>query len=483
MTQERDVTATASLDAPKPPPRMRKSRNRALWIMLSAGALFATAFVAYKWWTRPTVVTVAVSETNADDMKIMTAFSRVLSAGGRRGVILSVQPVPTPADAVAAFRDRKTDMAVVRADADLRGQGNAIAILRKNYGVVISLDPKIDSIAKLRGKKVGVMGPPGLNDAFVNALLHAYDIPSGEIIRLSFEGFDAAKVSEAKGVSALIGVSSIALGRSSDAMRAVLRARKNLKMTFLAVDRAADIVRMSPFFVEEDLEKGAFSGLPSEEVSTVSLNTYLVARSSMSNETAAALARQFLSNKGAVIADAPAAAQIEAPAAERDAYMRTHPGVLNYLNNEEQTFFDKYGDLVYILMAVGGVFGSGFVALRRSIGPDTEADACDLIDEFVDLRRSVRAKLTQSTPDLASLRQAWRDATATFEELLSRALPLIGDSKVDERTAQALSTAVTTTERAIADLAAMIVGANGAYQEAANQANQDVAKTAKMTLI
>lgn len=461
MNFARQVPQLPAEDRPHvivPPPRLRRRRNRLLMTLLTLLAIGVVGAFAYKWWTRPTTVTVAVSESNPEDVKVMSAFARVF-ASGRRSVILKVQTVKSSAEAVAAFRANTVDMVVARADADLRGGANVIAVLRKNYGIVISLDPKIDEIAKIKGKRVGVMGPPGLNDAFVDALLKAYDLTPSDITRVPLEGPQSLSVIERKGVDVLLGVSSIAIGRSAEALRGALRARGKIRMTFLPIDRAADVSRANPAFDEEDLEKGAFAGLPPESIATVSIGANIVARTRMSNEVAAALARQFLSNRQAVIAEAPAAAQIEAPSVEADAFMRAHQGVVNYVNNEEQTFFDKYGDLVYILMAVGGVFGSAAVALRRSIGPDREADACELVDDLVDLRRSVRAAIHDAS--LAARESAgrdWIEASRSFEEMLGRALPLIADRSVDERTVQALGTALAAAERAIAEFAPLALG-------------------------
>lgn len=442
----------------KPPPRLRRRRNRALVTLATLLAIGVSVGLLYKWWNRPIPVSIVVSETNADDVKVLGAFARDFSVG-KRSVLLRVMTAPTSRDAVDLFRAGHADMAVARADADLGGGVNAIAVLRKNYGVVVSLDPKIDEVARIKGRRVGVMGPAGLNDPFFDALLKAYDLTPEDVTRVPLEGPQSLAAIEEKQVDVLIGVSSIAIGRAAAALRGALRARAKIKMTFLPIDRAADLVRINPAFEEEELEKGAFGALPAEAVPTVSIGAVIVARAQMSNEVAAALARQFLSNRQAVIAEAPAASQMEAPSIEPDAFLRAHQGVVNYVNNEELTFFDKYGDLVYIFMAVGGVFGSAAVALRRSFGPDRESDACELVDDLVDLRRAVRETIHRAgeTPrdDLA---RRWIEGSKDFEEMLGRALALIADPSVEERTVQALGAALAAAERAITELAPIALG-------------------------
>jgi TRAP-type uncharacterized transport system substrate-binding protein len=438
-------------------PRLRRRRNRWVWALASLFAIAAGSLAFYKYWTRPAQLTAAVVEDAGNELAVLTAYSRYFAAN-KTGLRMSVQTYKTRGDVAQAFLDKRADLAVLRAEANLLGRASVVAVMNRTIGLVVSLDPKIDEIEKLRGKRVALFSVNGAADTFFAALLQAYDLTDSDVQLVNVDSETLARLVAEKKVDAIVSAAPIVSRRSGEAIRAILRL-KNVKAKLLPVTHVDELVRRAPAFEDYDIAERSFGELPEEETKSVAMPTNLVAQSTMPNEVAAALARQFLSNKQAVNAEAPSAAQIAAPKTDKDAFVRVHPGVAAYIDNEELTFFDKYGDLVYIAAMVGGVFASGFVALRRSFGHDSEADACDLIDELFDLRREAR--------DLPHLRAAdlpgrWRDLSERFEEKLALALPLIADGGVGDRTVQALSTALTAAERAIADIGALAFG----YQRA-----------------
>lgn len=434
-------------------PRLRRRRNRWIWALASLFAIVAGVLASYKYLTRPAQVTAAVVEDAVSELAVLNAYSRYFAAN-KVGVRMTVQTYKTRGEVAQAFLDKKADLAVLRAEANLQGRASVVAVMNRTIGLVLAFDPKIDSIEKLRGKRVGLLSVNGAADSFYAALLQAYDIKDAEVQLTRLDVDSAPRLVAEKKIDVIVSAASLVSRRSSEALRALLRL-KNVKMSMLAIDHTGEFVRRAPSFEEFDIPEKSFGALPDAELKSVAMPTNLVAQSTMTNEVAAALARQFLSNKQAVNAEAPSAAQIAAPNTDKDAFVRVHPGVAAYIDNEEQTIFDKYGDLMYIAMAVAGVFASGFVALRRSFGPDTEADACDLIDELVDLRREARDLPAIEGQDIAA---RWRDLSDRFENKLALALPLIADGGVADRTVQALSTALTAAERAIADLAPLAFG-------------------------
>lgn len=425
-----------------------------MWALATLFGVVAGVLVVYKYWTRPVPLTAAVAEDATGEVAILNAYARYFAAN-KVGVRMNVQTYKTRAEVADAFLAKKADLAVLRADINLQGRASVVAVMNKNIGLVVSLDPKVDEVPEIAGKRVALLSINGAADTFFSALLQAYDLKESDIRLMRTDSESLPGLVAEKAFDVLVTTSPLVPRRSSEAFRAVLR-KKKLKPTMLAIDHADELIRRSPAFESYDIPAKTFGELPSEETKSVAMATNLVAQSTMPNEIAAALARQFLSNKQAVNAEAPAVAQIAAPATDKDAFIRAHPGVAAYINNEEQTFFDKFGDLMYIGMAVAGVIASGFVALRRSFGPDTEADACDLIDMLVDLRHDARQ--LSHDGDVEAISGAWRDLSTRFETMLAQSLPLIADGGVGDRTVQALSTALTAAESAIADLALMAFG-------------------------
>lgn len=435
-------------------PRLRRRGNRRLWGVAVVLALAAGGFAFYKYWTRPAQVTAAVVEDAAGEVAVLNAYARYF-AQNKTGLRMTVQTYKTAGEVSDAFLSKKANLAVTRSETNLQGRASVIAVMNKNIGLVVALDPKIDEIPKLRGKRVALYSPSGAADSFYAALMQTYDLKDGDVQLVRAEAETLATLVAERKIDALVTASPLVARRSTDPVRALLR-QKKLKLKLLPIDHADELIRRAPAFESYDIPEKSFGEFPEEETKSVDMPTNLVAQSTMPNDVAAALARQFLSNKQAVNAEAPAAAQIAAPDTDKDAFVRVHPGVAAYIDNEEQTFFDKYGDLIYIAAMVGGVFASGFVALRRSFGHDTEADACELIDQLVDLRQEARG--LAHAGDREAMAATWRDLSERFESMLAHALPLIADGGVGDRTVQALSTALMAAENAIADLALIVFG-------------------------
>lgn len=435
-----------------PPPRMRRRRNRGVVL---AGVLFAALAVSlgvWRWLSQPVPLTVVALKSSADEMRVLNAFARVF-ADNKLGATLRVTAVDTPQQVVETFLSGKADLAVVRTDADLRGQAASIAVLRKNIILAVAIDPKIKGVGDFRGRRIGVVGHYHTNDGPLRAVLTAYDMTLEDIERVDLTPESVARAIQDNRVDALFAIAPLFLGAQGEGVRSLLKSKPQ-KAHLLEIDQNDEVARERPAYETFDIPANTFGPQPEEETASLVVNTHLVAKAKLSNDVAALLARQFLSNRQGVIADAPTAAQIEAPSVAKDAFLRVHPGVGAYIENNEQSFFDKYGDFVYIFMAIGGVFGSAMVALRRSIGPDRESEACDLVDELVDLRRAVRVAIHESASMKADkLGTIWVEASNEFELMLGRSLPLIADHSVEQRTVQALGTALAAAERAIAELA------------------------------
>lgn len=442
-------------------PRLKRARNRRTFAIATTFALLAAFLIVYKYYNRPTTLRAAVAEDATGDIAALNAYARFF-AQSKAPMRMSVQPYQTRGEVARAFLENRADVAVLRAESNLHGRGAVVAVMRKSVGVVVSLNPEIAEIPAIRGKRVGFMSVDGAADGFFAALLQTYEIEEDEITLTPIAPEDLPVTAAAGLIDVLVTTAPLSHRAPSEALRAMLRTTKT-EAKLLPIDRVDELVRRAPAFEPFTIPARSFAQLPEVEAGSVAMPTNLVAQSTMTNEAAAALARQILSNKQAVTSDAPTVAEIASPATNKDAFVPIHPGVAAFIDNEELTFFDKYGDLVYIFMAIGGVFASGFVALRRSFGPDKDADACELIDELVDLRREARTLAHGVDPTAIAAR--WRDVSDRFEDMLAQALPLIADGGVGERTVHALSTALSAAERAIADLATLAFATTAARRD------------------
>src|SRR3954452_14631498 len=132
-----------------------------LWLrmVLIAGiAVLATGsgLLAYRYYSRPVTLTVAVGSIDGEAAKAMSALaSEFVSTNAP--VRLNVIDSGTALEAAAAFSAGKVDLAVVRGDVGDLSPAEAVVVV-SHMAVLIIAPPgsSIDSIQNLKGRVVGV---------------------------------------------------------------------------------------------------------------------------------------------------------------------------------------------------------------------------------------------------------------------------------------------------------------------------------------
>jgi len=116
-----------------------------------------------------------------------------------------------------------------------------------------------------------------------------------------------------------------------------------------------------------------------------------VARKSLSDSVIATLAKTIYSSRQALAAAMPGEIKIEAPSTDKDADVVVHAGALAYLNDSQQSFFDKYGDDIFYGMLIFPVFGSALAGMASYLRRDTRTRRLRLLQRVLDLVRKAHA--------------------------------------------------------------------------------------------
>src|SRR6202163_1625989 len=134
-----------------------------LWLrfsLLIGVAVFAAGagLLAYRYYTRPVTLSVAVGSIDGEVAKVMSAIaSEFVSTNAP--VRLKVIDSGTALEAANAFAAGKVDLAVVRGDVGDLSQARAVVVV--SHVVVLIVAPPgsfIDGIDGLKGHTVGVVG-------------------------------------------------------------------------------------------------------------------------------------------------------------------------------------------------------------------------------------------------------------------------------------------------------------------------------------
>ena len=309
---------------------------------------------AYRYSKQPTTLTVAAGSLDGDAPKLMEAIAGRLAATNAP-VRLKVVDELTAANAAAAFAAGKTDLAVVRPDVGDLSSARALMIVAR--AVVLIIAPpgsNVTSMDNLKGKTVGVIGG-SINHSVVRVLTKEYDL---ERARTRFRDMLPAEVPQAvqaKQVQALLLVVPISenyIGRIRD----MLRATKG-KVALVPIESAGAIANIQRAYESYELPKGTIRGspaVPDEDLTTLRMPLYLVANKKVSDDVAGALVKAVFDARRELSKEHPLLAQIAEPDKDKDAFIPIHRGASQYFEDEQKSFFDKYGDqLFYGSMLLG----------------------------------------------------------------------------------------------------------------------------------
>jgi TRAP-type uncharacterized transport system substrate-binding protein len=344
------------------------------WVraILLAGAicvLVGAGLITYRYYTRPTTMTVAVGSLDGEARQAASVIAGHL-ATTNSSVRLKVENAGTVLDAAKALAAGDVDLAVVRADVGNFSQARSVALM--GHGVAMLVAPpgsNITSIEKLKDHTVGVVGGE-INHRIVEVLEKEYDLAHANVTFKDIAPADARRAVQSKEVSALLLVVPLT-ERYLSLVRGLFREGQNSSPVLIPIDFAGAIADADHAYESFDIPKGTLRGappVPSDDVTTLRVAYYLVANRHLASNRIAELTKRVMSARRDLIAEQPNLSGIAAPGLDPDAYIAVHPGAAAYYNGTQQSFMDKYGDAIYLTPMALGAIASAFAAAWRFLG-------------------------------------------------------------------------------------------------------------------
>jgi hypothetical protein len=213
---------------------------------------------------------------------------------------------------------------------------------------------------------------------------------------VNLRGFEVFTAVEQKLVDAVMIVGIPGEARLNDAVSAVAQAGKGAPV-FLPVQEAKAIAQRTPRLESMDVVRGAFGGdppKPAANFETVGVTVRLVARSTLSNNVASDITKSLFADRLSIAQREPLASRIEAPSTDKGAALPTHPGTAAYIDGEEQTFFEKYSDFIYIGAMLLSVIGSAAAALASRLKADSTHEVDNMMGRLLAILKAARSAET-----------------------------------------------------------------------------------------
>ena len=381
--------------------------RRIAQIAIASGLAVAagSGFVAYLT-TRPAVLRVAVATGGEDHGVILAAAQAMMHerAPVRFRLVLTENPVAS----AARLEANDADLAVVRSDIAMPLSAATAVILHRD-SIVLMTPPelKIEKILDLKGKTVAWLRSDigaradAANERLLESILLQYDIAPASVNRFSVSAAEIADLFKDKRAAAILAVGSASAGQLPDAVTAAAHSGE-VELSYIAIPEAEAIAQRASAFEAIKILRGAFGGAPprpAHSFDTLSVSTRLVARADVPNAQVADVTRFFFTKRGLIAERAPLASRIEAPSTDLDTALPVHPGAAAYLDNDEQTFFDRYSDVFYISAMLLSVLGSGLAALASRITANKRARIEDSIQRLLEILKAARCAATLPSLD------------------------------------------------------------------------------------
>jgi TRAP-type uncharacterized transport system substrate-binding protein len=360
------------------------------------GLASGASLVAYRYYTRPVTLKVAVGSIDGEAAKAMSAIAgRLVSTDAP--VRLNVVDTGTALGAAKAFADGNVDLAVVRGDVGDLSKAQAVVVVSHMAALVIAPPgSSIDSMDKLKGHRVGVLGGEA-NTKIVDVLSKEYGLDRAKVFK-DIALPDARRAIQSKEVSALLVVIPLT-GKYLSLVRDIFQSGPKALPTLIPIESAGAIAEAERAYESFDMPKGTLRGappVPDDDVTTLRTNLYLVAGKALGSDLVTTLTQTIMSVRRDLMHEEPIFAQITAPSTDQDAYLPLHRGAAAVYNSTTQSFMDEYGNWIYLTPMLLGGIATVLAAGWKFLGIGNPEPSEGPLDTLYALGRRIRNALTEA---------------------------------------------------------------------------------------
>jgi TRAP-type uncharacterized transport system substrate-binding protein len=385
------------------------------------GLVSGASLVAYRYYTRPVTLSVAVGSIDGEAAKAMSAIANQF-VSTNAPVRLKVIDSGTALEAAKTFAAGNADLAVVRGDVGDLSQAKAVVVV--SHVVVLIVAPPgstIDSIDKLKGRRVGVIGG-GANSKIVDVLSKEFGLDRAKVFK-DIALPDARQAIQSKEVSALLIVIPLAEKYLSLVRNFFQQGSKALPV-LIPIESAGAIAESERAYESFDVPKGTLRGappVPDDDLTTLRASLYLVAQKKLGTDLITRLTQSIMSVRRDLMGEQPIFAQITSPSTDQDAYLPLHPGAAAVYNATQQSFMDEYGNWIYLTPMVLGGIATALAAAWKFLGIGNPATIEGPLDSLYALSRRIRsvgteAELSDIEEEIDNILKTQRAKSASGDE-------------------------------------------------------------------
>jgi len=367
------------------------------------GGLVAATFY---YLNQPRTLRLAVGPLGSEDARLAAAFVQGLNRD-KASVRLRLVLTEGSADSARKIDAGEADLAILRPDIATPSTADTVLVTRRSYPFFITTkESAIGRIADLRGHKVGVVRTPSGNITLLKRVLAQYEVREEEVEIVGLGPDEVVAASKDKRIDAFFAINAIGSRTSNDGVRR-LRSAWGEDPVLIPI-READALAAHHRAIESgEIVRGALGGdppRPAESLQTISITSRLFASQNLDDSLVGDLTKDILGLRLTLATELPAIQALETPSTDKDAPLPVHSGAAAYIDGEQESFFDRYGDWFYIGAMALSALGTGGAALLSRESANRRRRAMSGLDELLGLLPVIRAART--TEELKSCQVA-----------------------------------------------------------------------------
>lgn len=387
-------------------------------VVLIAGA----SLFAWRWYSRPTTLTVAVGSLDGEASRLVSALASKL-VQSKAPVRLRMVETPSAPDAANAFSSGNVDLAVVRGDVGDLSQAQAVIVVAHTVALMVAPPGSaITDMADLKRVTVGVIGGDA-NKRLIKVLTDEYDLTRAGVTFKDLRLPDVRRALESKDVRAILIMMPLA-EKYLSLLRGLFPQSAKAGPVLIAIEQAGAIAGRERAYESFDVPKGTLRGappIPADDLTTLRTSFYLVAQKKLGNDLITDLTESLMNARRDLLDELPILAQVTAPDTDASAYLPVHPGAAAFYNGTQESFLDKWGNIIFLAPMIAGALASVLAAawkFLRAGAPQTREEA---LDALYALGRRIRvsgkdAELEEIEQEIDRVLQAQRLRAASGED-------------------------------------------------------------------
>jgi TRAP transporter TAXI family solute receptor len=362
--------------------------------MALAGLLAISGVAASIFYVlnQPKTLRLAVGPIGSEDARMAAGFVQGLN---REKSSVRVKLVLTEGSEESAKRidSGKADLAIVRADIALPAQADTALITRRSFPFFItSKDTAIGRIADIRGRRIGVVRNPAGNMALLKHVLAQYEVKPEEVEFVGLNQDEVVPAAKERRIDAFFSINAVG-SRTNNEGLSKLRSAWGEDPVLIPIREADAIAARDRSIETGEIVRGALGGdppRPSENLPTISVTSRLMAAQSLDDNLVGELVKQILGLRLTLAAELPAIQGLETPSTDKDAPLPVHSGAAAFIDGEQETFFEQYGDWFYLAVMGLSMLGTGGAAILSRESSARRQRAMSGLDELLALLPEIR---------------------------------------------------------------------------------------------